>query len=438
MEAMMKKKIILIMAMVWALVFTAACTKETKDDGEEYVDLKVNKSICNGVVVHAEQNEGYSQLFYYDYKSGGEVFACGQANCSHQITSYGSGKINCNSIIEKEVIYPFIYNRQLYYFIKDNKKTELWKSNTDGTNKEKVTEIDFELNYGDNVLWRNYLYISSYEVKGTEDKKNNSTVKNAESEVYQVDLKTGNVEQITNFGVKADAYCTSIQYFENKIFIHYQSVGKSYSEAGFEDVDAYLKWMTSKDYSYAEDIKKLGKKEEYYIYDIKSKKINKLEIGFQSNFEPYKGIDDMDSYYILCFSNNTIYYLDSVVGNRTIYSYNIQTKKRKEILRKFNMCQFWKDDVIYVTGLEMDEKTKDELIPSEDYSKDPTYYTINTKTGEVVEQDYGQKGKVLYVVDVNDEGLLAYEMDYGQGWNIIDEHRMREIDKNEVKKFKEQ
>lgn len=92
-------------------------------------------------------------------------------------------------------------------------------------------------------------------------------------------------------------------------------------------------WMESDKFSYGEEIKRLQEKKEYYTYDLENKKTEKLDIGFESNFKPYKGIKNMDgAYWLLCYSNDTVYYLDAVVGKYNIYSYNIKTKNERRFL----------------------------------------------------------------------------------------------------------
>lgn len=60
-------------------------------------------------------------------------------------------------------------------------------------------------------------------------------------------------------------------------------------------------WMESDKFSYAEQIERLDEKKEYYTYDFETKKTEKFDIDFESNFEPYKGIKTWTEH-IGCFA----------------------------------------------------------------------------------------------------------------------------------------
>ena len=92
-------------------------------------------------MVESEEQDDYSRLYYYDYESESQVYACSQANCNHDIGDFKSDKINCNAIIEGKAKYPFIYNRRLYYFVGVGDTYTLWSSKTDGTDKKEVNEL---------------------------------------------------------------------------------------------------------------------------------------------------------------------------------------------------------------------------------------------------------------------------------------------------------
>lgn len=319
---------IVILMGVFLLV---GCGESKKSKKDETIVLKENKSVCDDILVESEEQDDYSRLYYYDYESESQVYACSQANCNHDIGDFKSDKINCNAIIEGKAKYPFIYNRRLYYFVGVGDTYTLWSSKTDGTDKKEVNELEFPIYVGgEYVLHGDKLFVASYKPVMTEYGTNREEQTGADAEVYQINLSNGKVEKLTDFGNKADAYCSSVQLFDNKLFIRYDSREKTYKDAGFKDVDHFMVWMESDKFSYGEEIKRLQEKKEYYTYDLENKKTEKLDIGFESNFKPYKGIKNMDgAYWLLCYSNDTVYYLDAVVGKYNIYSYNIKTKKRK-------------------------------------------------------------------------------------------------------------
>jgi hypothetical protein len=429
----MRKKLLGIAVLLTFILMFTACGNNKQDSEEEYITLYKQKSFSNEFVVMSEQDGDYSNIFYYDYTTNCEVYACGQPNCSHDITDYKMGKINCNAIIEGEVKYPFLYEDKLYYFVENEGRESLWQSNTDGTQKEKIIDMEFQLYDGTFVMAKGKVYVSSDIIDEIDYNEHSSSLFTVQSEVYEINLIKKSIKQITNLGKKASIICRTIQYFENKLYIKCSTSDNTYEQAGFENDNEYLEWLTSEDFTYAEDIELFGKKENYYVYDLETNKNSLLNINFESNFKPYKGIKNMDCYEIICVNGSKIFYLDPVVANYTIYSYDLNTKTRKEIISKYQISYSYKDEKIYITTVDMDKSTKNELLPSADLNIEPKYYIFDVNTNELVQQSYGKKGKFLYVVDVNEEGLLAYETTFDEKYNFIDEHNFYEILDKQVK-----
>lgn len=430
----MKNRKLLILTLFLCLMIISGCENRETITNEEYIVLSEQKSFGSGLVVKSEMVEDYSVIYYYDYTGNNEVYACSQANCSHNVADYKSGKINCNALVKGEVKYPFIYNEKLYYFVAYNNKAILWQSEADGTDKEKIVETDFKLYPGSFVMADGCIYVSSDVTEEIDYDEQSASAFTIQSEVYEIDIRDKEIKKLTNFGKKPTSICRGIQYFDNKLYIKYSCSDKTYKQAAFfKDDEDYYKWMVGKNFSYAEDIKRFGKKENYYTYDLETEKIGLLDIDFESNFVQYKGIDNMDSYYIICVNGSKIYYLDPVVANYTLYSYDLDSKERKEIISKYQISSSYKDGKIYITSVDMDKSTKNELIPSVDLNSAPKYYIFDVDTEKLVEQDYGKNGKFYYVADVNEDGLLAYETVFDERYNFIDEHGFYEIPKNEIK-----
>ena len=92
------------------------------------------------------------------------------------------------------------------------------------------------------------------------------------------------------------------------------------------------------------------------------------------------------------------------------------------------MVQLYCDGKIYVTSMEMDEATKDELLPSVDFTKEPKYYVYDIGTDKMTCDTYGDKGKIYYPVDVNEKGLLTYEVEFNESHDFIDEHKLKQFE----------
>ena len=431
----MKRKLVLGIAVLMGVFLLAGCNQNKESKRDETIVLKENKSVCNAILVESEVQGEYSRLYYYDYESGKEIFACSQANCNHDIADFKSDKINCNAIVKGQAKYPFIYNKRLYYFVITGDTSVLWSSKTDGTDKKEVSELEFPIyESAEYVLHDDSVFVASYKAVITEQGTNKQEQTGADAEVYQINLSDGKTDKLTEFGNKADAYCSTVQFFDNKLFVRYESRGKTYKEAGFKDVDHFMVWMESDKFSYAEQIERLDEKKEYYTYDFETKKTEKFDIDFESNFEPYKGIKNMDgAYWLLCYSNDTAYYLDAVVGKYNIYSYNVKTKNRKEVFSSFKNVDMYCDGKIYITSMDMNEKTKKELVPSVDFNKEPKYYVYDVSKNKLIEQNYGEKGKIFYAIDVNPKGLLVYDVSFNEAYDSIDEHSIKQIESSKIK-----
>ena len=102
---------------------------------------------------------GYSCIKVYNPKTNATVVACGLANCNHE---YVAGEeITCNAIMEGKVVYPFIYENDLYYFL-DVGGTTLYKSNVDGSNKKKIATLDFSTDDQEALFIDGKIYLTSY------------------------------------------------------------------------------------------------------------------------------------------------------------------------------------------------------------------------------------------------------------------------------------
>ena len=384
----MKKYLVIGIVILMGVFLLVGCGESKKSKKDEIIVLKENKSVCDDILVESEEQDDYSRLYYYDYESESQVYACSQANCNHDIGDFKSDKINCNAIIEGKAKYPFIYNRRLYYFVGVGDTYTLWSSKTDGTDKKEVNELEFPIYVGgEYVLHGDKLFVASYKPVMTEYGTNREEQTGADAEVYQINLSNGKVEKLTDFGNKADAYCSSVQLFDNKLFIRYDSREKTYKDAGFKDVDHFMVWMVST------IITQSGLS------------------GSSGTTLPQEIIDKI----------NNVGFWD-----------NIKTKKRKEIFGSFKNVDLYYDGKIYITSMDMNEKTKKELVPSVDFNKEPKYYIYDVSKDKMTRQSYGEKGKIFYAIDLNPKGLLMYDISFNEAYDSIDEHSITQISNNKI------
>ncbi|MCR5736884.1 MAG: hypothetical protein K6G64_04455 [Eubacterium sp.] len=429
----MKKRLLFIALCIVGIMSLSACGKnetiaktETKD---EMTILNPIKSVTDDLAVKCDAGK-CSELYYYDYKMGGIVCACGQKNCSHNLEEYEKGKNHCDAVVESLAYFPFVYNDRLYFIVDAQDGFSLWSCKRDGTDKTKEVKLDFTLNTGsEGVRYKDKIYVSSREEFYEMVDENNEDLVGAIAEVYEIDLSKKTVKQLTNFGKRADAVCAGIQMFNEKLIVSYECREKTCKEAGFGTMEKYFEWLQSDQYDYQEDYKKNGIKKLKYAYDLKSEKMEFFDIGFQSNFKGYQGIENLEgAYTVLCCKNDTVYYLEPLIGEYSLYSYNIKTKERKKLFSSFINMETVSDDIIYITSMEMDEITKNEVAPSVDLKQPPKYYSFDLNKGELKEEHFGEEGKVFYVIDRNEKGLLVNETDFDENCQLYDEHDIREIE----------
>lgn len=431
----MRKIINLIGIITVTMTVFAGCGKSnTEISSSKTINLQQNKSYCSGLKVSYDgDNSGYSRLYYYDYKSGKEIFACGQANCTHDLDDFKDGKINCNAIIEGQIRYPFAYKNKVYYFVDNINSATLWKCDTDGADKKEITTLDYELALCNDAFYDGNIYVAANKSESTDEGNNTSMKTNPYGEVFKINIESGKIEQISDIGKKADVSFSYVTGFKNMLYFKTIVRRNSYEEGNFKNFNDYMEWYTSDKFTHKEEIERLGLSDDVYSYNMDNGKLEKMDIGFESNYEPYKGIKNMDSYYVVGYSKDMLYYLDATMGNYTVYSYNLKSGERKELISSFLIIDAETDDKIFLTTLEMDEATKNENLPKADLNKEPEYYIIDMESGKITKQSYGEKGKILYVADENEKGLLAYIKDYDETYSNIDEHSLTEIPKDKVK-----
>ena len=431
----MRKIIRIIGIMAVAIVTFVGCGKsDNNEGGRKTINLQQDKSYCSGLKVACDsQNGEYSRLYYYDYKSGKEIFACGQANCTHDIDDFKDGKINCNAIVVGQIKYPFAYKNKIYYFMDNYNSATLWKCDTDGANKKEITTLDYELALCNDAFYDGNIYVAAYKSESTDEGNNTSMKTNPYGEVFKINIESGKIEQISDVGKNADVAFSYVTGFKNMLYFKTIVRKNSYQEGNFKNFNDYMEWYTSDKFTHKEEIERLGLSDDVYSYNMDNGKLEKMDIGFESNYEPYKGIKNMDSYYVIGYSKDTLYYLDATMGNYTVYSYNLKSGERKELISSFLIIDAETDDKIFLTTLELDEATKDDNLPKAELNKEPEYYIIDMESGKVTKQNYGEKGKILYVTDENEKGLLSYIKDYDESYNTIDEHSLTEIPMDKVK-----
>ena len=277
----MRKYIFLMVGLL--SLFITGCGNEKAQTNENVSTVEVIKpdaSYGEDMVTLSgyDFSTGYSCIKVYNPKTNTTVVACGLANCNHE---YVAGEeITCNAIMEGKVVYPFIYENDLYYFL-DVGGTTLYKSNVDGSNKKKIATLDFSTDDQEALFIDGKIYLTSYSSEdGEADDDGMVMVASETSELYEVDIKTGEQKRLTDFGNKANISCFSKAKSGNRIYLGIRYQNKNVYDSEFKTWSKYTEWLTSCANPYAEEIEKFDEHSDYYCVDIKNGDVEKMDFNY--------------------------------------------------------------------------------------------------------------------------------------------------------------
>lgn len=191
-------------------------TEELKRNDLQYINT--HYSMTDRVFISS-----INGIYYKDFINNSKVYACNQLDCTHQPNS---GCMAYPDVKKNEGLfsYPFIYNNKLYYFdtrYGDN-NILLLRSELDGSNKETLAEHKLSSLQGSDVLRvgnKLYYWGDWEETDITED--GFVDLLSANYEIYEVDLETGVIRQISSFGTYYNYNVNRLIYSEGSLYFSY-------------------------------------------------------------------------------------------------------------------------------------------------------------------------------------------------------------------------
>lgn len=393
---------LVIMCLVFSCIAgTVGCEKSDRDmenvSTTEFINYNCSYGNNFAVFVEHDDTYGVNKIKYYNPQNNSYTYACGRANCDHGCSDYQ--KSDCNAVFIGDVNFAFIYNDDLYYFTGESNMA-FYRSNVDGTNKKKITDVDFDIDSESAVVKSDRIYcVGCSEKYGEEDANGVSTIEKAEAEVYSIDLKNGKVDKLTDFGEKADANVRAMKLVGNKLIFNYFCQNKSIYNSEFKSYADYTDWLSTEKNSYSKAIDIFDQKCEYYSIDLDTNKLRKLKFNYECNYE---GINkekakEFCDFFILGKAGDYYYMSIQYGAGYSLYQYDINTDKMQKIGNSYRMYFCQSGEKIYWVETDYDKNKQLGGFDSEDYSAEPGYKECDMKTGKITDWkiNYDLKGKLI-------------------------------------------
>lgn len=411
----MRKYIFLMVGLL--SLFITGCGNEKAQTNENVSTVEVIKpdaSYGEDMVTLSgyDFSTGYSCIKVYNPKTNATVVACGLANCNHE---YVAGEeITCNAIMEGKVAYPFIYENNLYYFL-DTGGTTLYKSNVDGSNKKKIATLDFSTDDHEALFIDGKIYLTSYSSEdGEADDDGMVMVASETSELYEVDIKTGEQKRLTDFGNKANISCFSKAKSGNRIYLGIRYQNKNVYDSEFKTWSKYTEWLTSCANPYAEEIEKFDEHSDYYCVDIKNGDVEKMDFNYNMTYEGMEDVKGFYDFYLIGINKNYYYYLTCYGEQFTLYEYDKKKGTSKELDNAYRMSYSYVNNKIYIVKTQYDKDKELGAPDAEDKSIPPEYrcYDTDKHKWTDIKPDYDMDKKILALQAAGNKYLYGYLSDF--------------------------
>lgn len=264
---------------------------------------------------------------YNDFEKGTRVYACNKLNCPHDSDS------GCMAYPDEEkgegfFEYPFLYNDKLYYFDSRYEEVLLISSNPDGSEKEVVGEHRIELRGMDVLRVESKLYY--WGIVEEKESTNDGYIDtlSANYEVYEMDLISGDIKQLSNFGTFYDFNVDKLIYSDGYIYFTYMVQQNSWKDTPYahpkDRLEAFIE-LSIKDIVELVDLQGvLGKinidSGEQELYPL-----NSLDtIVAVTEDKIFIATEDEEEliYYDKNWENKTVLYPAQMIANGMMYTYD--------------------------------------------------------------------------------------------------------------------
>lgn len=308
-----KRSLILSFLLIVALNILVGCVKGEKEEGEKIVPNKETKKIQmisndrgssfantkDGyyTIWHNDEN-GFSNIMYVDYKTKKQVYLCDKAECKHdneKCTSYVDPKfgLSRNMLLTDSKYLYFVSseanmgNSMSITTINDNgiqmldTPTTVYKMNLDGSNKSLLVSLGSGEVLSDKIFTDGeYIYGVSMKNTSVKIDENNSQIESADYKLIGISVENGEVKEIT----KWDSNKQILGVYDNKLVIKDLKFEKEITKEDKMNEEKYI-----------EELKKA--KNIIKTYDISKDKFEDLNIGESSTDHNYIMYENKVFYY---------------------------------------------------------------------------------------------------------------------------------------------
>ncbi len=252
---MKKGKTIKVIMILTCLLIGCSPNKETDGSNTNDIQYIENTGSITDTAFVSTLDGGIS---YMNFENGTKVYACNQLDCTHQVDS------DCLAFGDEEkgessFVYPFLYNDKLYYFDERCEEILLTTSLPDGSEKEVIAEQEIELAGVDVLRVGSKLYYwGKVEEKEITNEGINIDTLSVESEIYEADIETGDIRQLSSFGTHYDSSALDLFYSDGYIYFTHSIQQTSWKDTPYADpqnrlavfdelsIDEYMKMLDIK------------------------------------------------------------------------------------------------------------------------------------------------------------------------------------------------
>ena len=180
-------------------------------------------------------------IHYKDFMNGTRIYACSQLDCTHMSNS---GCMAYPDVKKNEGLFsfPFIYNTKLYYFdTRSDNNILLIRSQLDGSNKEALGEQKLSSLEGNEVLRvgsKLYYWGNWKETDLTED--GYVDLLSVDYEIFEADLETGKIRQLTSFGTYYNYNVNSLIYSDGCLYFSFKVQKRSWTDTPYANPEDRL------------------------------------------------------------------------------------------------------------------------------------------------------------------------------------------------------
>lgn len=370
------------------------------------IQWDMNNMMAYGDEAVVELDDGY--IKYKDPKTADSIYACSKNNCKHNDSQ-------CQAHFDESCQSAFVYEGYLYAVVKtDDNKMEVYKANTDGSDRKvmssiKLEEIDGSSYIEYSFMANNQIYVDvveTYYIDNKDDYKNDEEyMYNAERKknvIYGFDCESGNANVLIEFQEAYDDVIARMFYDAGYIFIERYYREKSllalsdYLDEEYDSYQAMESAFLSK-YSEEEYFNALGYNDKTYVYSLENGNISELKLN--SNLLQDASISYGNSKFVL--------FVGAVKNQNGKYYYDIKSNKIRKIDLNAGDVRYIDENIIYTIS---DSQNTGRYNESNGKSE-----KISNLNRNIVTEYVGENSKYIFYQDEEESLYSISKNDFWKG-----------------------